>query len=696
MRFRLLLLFVVFSLGNALAQTWIPATEVSFDFSRIRRMEGGPAGHVYALDEKMNLGLIRFDTLPARSGKVVSASLVKVLPLQYWPGYEREKRQFDFSSVSEDGRHIAFTLTSREILRIEPDGTPVLAPPSEEIFLLDFAEQKLEFRRKTQRRTASVFFGQSLRYAEYPDGKCRIMAKDPEEFQPRVVAPLSFGNALSTKHPPRHQSLNNEGFAENEKFEFRDDLQQLAFRLEASRLMVESAAFSPVQISLPVPGDVELFRFREGYLILRQPGDSAFLLNPLNGEIRRGSLGKSDSIRSGDFRSCLFNGSILTGFSKGCFTFCDILTGKTSRSQPLSSKAHQGIPRIALAGNSGVLLWEKSGKTFRFFPRGRTFGFEKTAASEAEPFTFPQLNSKKFRVRTTQFIDDSSAEKTESRFAAGIFLNGVRISSFYGKSIEKFIKLDVSEKTGRAFLSYQQPNIMAIDAACRQIWSATGSSPIRALKADESGKSVLSWSEDGVVDFRNAMTGKKYLSMVFDSSGKEWLLWTPSGYFDASPHGEELLYWMPAASGEKDQFPGLFSMGSLSSHFRKPAVVDAAMLCYDENTALKRLKFAGGKPAEEIRIQQRIPSIYLSFPGDQLFFSAPEVRIPVFQVPGRKPLKILRVWVDGQPRPDVVAVKNGTLAVSLPAKDCLLEIAPVSAAGQGEKIKCRMRWTGKK
>lgn len=689
------ILFLVITLNAVRAQTWIPASEVSFDAGKIRRMEAGPSGHIYALDEKMNLALLRFDTLDTRSGQQISASIVKVLPLQYWPGYELEKRQFDFSSVSEDGRHIAFSLGSRQILRREPDGNAVLASPKEEIFLLDFAEQRLEFRRQTQKRSASVFFGQSLRYTEYPDGNCRIMAKDPEDEQPRKVAPLSLGNSLAAKHPPRHQSLNNEGFTEAEKYEFRDDLQQLRFRLEARRLLVESDAFAAVQIALPIPGDVELFRFREGYLIIRQPRDSAFLLNPLNGEIRRVSLQNSGSEQSIDHRACLLNGRLLTGFSKGCFTFFDILSGKRSTSLPMAVKGTLGIPQLATAGNAGILFWEKTGKSFRFFPRGREFGFENANWKESKKLAFPLLNSKKFRVRTTRFLDDSSSEKSSSPYAPGIFLNGTRISSFYGSSIEKFIRLDISEKTGRAFLSYYQPNLLAVDPSCRQIWNSAGTSPILALKADENGQSVLTFSEEGIVDFRNAMTGKKYLSMVFDSSGKQWLLWTPSGYFDASPDGGHLLYWMPRVPNGSRIFPGLFSMESLASRFRKPAVVDAAMLCHDEPTALKRLKFSEGKVAEEIRMQQRVPEIYLPFPGDQLHFSNPEVSIPFFPLPDRKPIKILRIWVDGQSLPDFIPDASGTLKISLPSKDCLLEIAPVSAAGQGEKCKCRMRWNGK-
>ena len=84
-----IILFYIIPLFRSGAQTWIPHKEVSFDFSTLRRLESGPTGHVYALDEKMNLALIRFDTLGRQGTPEISASIVKTLPLRYWKGYEK-------------------------------------------------------------------------------------------------------------------------------------------------------------------------------------------------------------------------------------------------------------------------------------------------------------------------------------------------------------------------------------------------------------------------------------------------------------------------------------------------------------------------------------------------------------------------------------------------------------------------------
>lgn len=136
-------------------------------------------------------------------------------------------------------------------------------------------------------------------------------------------------------------------------------------------------------------------------------------------------------------------------------------------------------------------------------------------------------------------------------------------------------------------------------------------------------------------------------------------------------------------------------METQASRFRKPALVDAAMLCQDEPTALKRLKAPGEDESNKIRMEQLPPEIYLSFPGDRISFSSDVVKIPYFQPSGRKPIKLIQVLVDGKALPDQVHDISSTLEITLPKKDCLLELIPISASGHGDKIRCVMHYTGK-
>lgn len=683
-RFCYFLFFFLLHLLNAGAQTWIPRAEISFDFSRLRRLESGPPGHIYALDERMNLALIRFDTLHRNSANArISAELVSVLPLRYWPGFEKESRSFDFSSVSNDGRHLALSLISKKIIRRDVDGSPVFAAAKNEVFVIDFPARKLDFRAETGKKTSSVFFGQTLRYTDYRKGLFRILAKDPEEPKPRIFLHVAKGKSPA---PGRHLSLSNEGLSEKDEISLNDDLLGLRFQVQAKAMLIEKEGYTSLKIPLPASDEPGIFRYREGVLLLSDSGTKARMIKPGNLEMKEITLQPAESKEAVDFRSCLLNGQIIVGFSKSCFTFLQLSDGRRSKSLPLQAGKSSEVPRAGLSGVYSFLGWLKAGKMFRFLPSRREFSM--LAYADSAGFQFPVHGSKRFRIRTARFLGDSNRQKDESRFGPGVFLNGKRISSYAGNSLSDFLRPDVSEKAGRCFLSYLQPRILALDREAKTVWAADHSSPVLALKADAEGKSLFTWCESGTVDFWNAETGKKYLSLLFDSSGKEWLLWTPSGYFDASSGGASLLDWLPPS--ETDRFPGVFSMSFFNQSFHKPELVDAVLLCRDEATALQRLRVPFGAITQDMRLKLRPPHIYLEFPGDKISYTSAEVALPYFEVAGRMPLKKVQLLLNGKPLPDYLPDGKELIRLSPPEDDSLLELIPYSAAGPGERIRCRL------
>jgi hypothetical protein len=146
------------------------------------------------------------------------------------------------------------------------------------------------------------------------------------------------------------------------------------------------------------------------------------------------------------------------------------------------------------------------------------------------------------------------------------------------------------------------------------------------------------------------------------------------------------------AAGEDGIFPPLFPVSGFSKEFRKPELVDATMLCRDEKEALKRLKASSGLQAQTKRMQSLPAEIQLEFPGDRFSFTGSEIKIPYFLVPGRLPLKKIQLFIDGKALPDYLPDGRETLGISLPSKNCLLELIPVSAAGEGKKIQSRLYW----
>ena len=77
------------------------------------------------------------------------------------------------------------------------------------------------------------------------------------------------------------------------------------------------------------------------------------------------------------------------------------------------------------------------------------------------------------------------------------------------------------------------------------------SSAVEALGASADGSWIVVWLADGTVRWLRASDGQERLVALVVDSGKEWVLWTPSGYYVSSPAGDTLFGWTlnPSTTG---------------------------------------------------------------------------------------------------------------------------------------------------
>jgi len=79
--------------------------------------------------------------------------------------------------------------------------------------------------------------------------------------------------------------------------------------------------------------------------------------------------------------------------------------------------------------------------------------------------------------------------------------------------------------------------------------------------------------------------GKEFLAFFPHPDRKRWVLWTPSGYYDASPGGEDFIGWH--VNNGKDQAADFFPNSRFRSTYYRPDVIDRALETMDEAEALR-------------------------------------------------------------------------------------------------------------
>jgi hypothetical protein len=88
--------------------------------------------------------------------------------------------------------------------------------------------------------------------------------------------------------------------------------------------------------------------------------------------------------------------------------------------------------------------------------------------------------------------------------------------------------------------------LLRFDPQGRIRWQLHAPEPIRAVNLAESapgGPMVVAAYGDGTIRWHRWSDGKELLALFAHPDNQRWVLWTPNGYFDASPGAEDLIGW---------------------------------------------------------------------------------------------------------------------------------------------------------
>lgn len=155
------------------------------------------------------------------------------------------------------------------------------------------------------------------------------------------------------------------------------------------------------------------------------------------------------------------------------------------------------------------------------------------------------------------------------------------------------IKLDYFESStclaiasdGRSFLLGSGWWLRLFNFDGRKVWQIGIPDAAMALNLTRDGRLALAAFGDGTIRWFRASDGEELLAFFPHIDGKRWVLWTPSGYYDASPGGEELFGWH--VNRGPDQAADFFPAAKYRDHFYRPKVIDYILDTLDEAEALR-------------------------------------------------------------------------------------------------------------
>ncbi|MEO8805800.1 MAG: caspase family protein [Burkholderiaceae bacterium] len=139
--------------------------------------------------------------------------------------------------------------------------------------------------------------------------------------------------------------------------------------------------------------------------------------------------------------------------------------------------------------------------------------------------------------------------------------------------------------TGAAIVGTNRA-LYAVSEQGALLWRMPVDTEVRSVNASADGRVVVSAMADGTLRWWRARDGVLLLTLLASADGR-WVVWTPSGYYDASAGADQIVGW---ALGQGPQRPmGYYSLNRFRERFNRPDVINSLLKTLDETEALRTL-----------------------------------------------------------------------------------------------------------
>ncbi|HYX42863.1 MAG TPA: caspase family protein, partial [Pyrinomonadaceae bacterium] len=170
-----------------------------------------------------------------------------------------------------------------------------------------------------------------------------------------------------------------------------------------------------------------------------------------------------------------------------------------------------------------------------------------------------------------------------------------------------------------------------------------------AVNISEDGRFAVAAIADGTIRWYRMTDGKELLAFFPHADHKRWILWTPSGYYDASPGAEDLIGWH--VNNGRDAAADFFPVGQFRNVYYRPDVVSKILQTGDEQLALKEANEEAGRKQQQASIAQLLPPVVeIVSPQDGAQLTTNEITVRFrLRTPSGEPVTEVRALVDGRP-----------------------------------------------
>jgi WD40 repeat protein len=244
-------------------------------------------------------------------------------------------------------------------------------------------------------------------------------------------------------------------------------------------------------------------------------------------------------------------------------------------------------------------------------------------------------------------------------------------------------------------------NLYLFDRDGKQLWKQPVPGNAWSVNISDDGALVVATVADGTIRWYRLSDGQPLLAFFPHPDGKRWVLWTPSGYYDASPGGEDLIGWQ--MNNGLDAGADFFPAARFRGTYYRPDVVNLVLATLDEARALSAANSDAGRRQDAGSIlDKRPPIVTITSPDQGSAFNAGTLTVRYrVRSPSDAPVTTVRALVDGRPIDGakgltVVSASDGDqdLQLNLPSRDCTVSLIAENRNGPSDAASVKLLWKG--
>jgi len=359
---------------------------------------------------------------------------------------------------------------------------------------------------------------------------------------------------------------------------------------------------------------------------------------------------------------------------------------------------------IAKISSSNEVRWSLSAKNISYAVIDDSHFRINTSGSEIG-FTPYQHQAYSFDVLQKKLVEEQSLFPSSVAVNAGTLVTDWKNTTtpkINGKRVEFLKKNELCSSTdissnGKQIILGANWNLYLSNVNAEKMWETATQGQPWTVNISGNDKVVAAPLNDGTIRWYSMADGKELLALHLHAD-KRWVLFTPSGYYDASPGAEELLGWH--LNNGPDNTPSFYPVSRFKEKYYRPDIIDAIFETYNEEEAIT---LANSRSTKKIitsatSIREKLPpTVIINSPSNGSNISSNTVSISyTINSPEDAPAKNLRVLIDGRP----VATERGLkpiagqkITVTVPSQDCIITLLAENDNGTSPETNLYLKWT---